>query len=207
LGIQVKRCGHLGVAQQSLNCLYVLAPVNQKRRKAMAEVVESEPLPRREDNPGLDCRWHQPSRRILIPIRYSRSRRRRRVIFVHGRKVLALREMLESGVTRARRDRSPCTLQIHSLHRSTRNDEGWLIFDFTVRGFTICGCRWQPSTRSIQLPVTYGIDQDGQPITKKRVVCAYGAHINRLRRTLEDYAYGPSDQAQGQELESALIDA
>ena len=44
LGIQAKRGGHLGVAEQFLNRLYVFAPASQKRRKAMAKIVESEPL-------------------------------------------------------------------------------------------------------------------------------------------------------------------
>jgi hypothetical protein len=145
-----------------------------------------------------NCRWHRESGQILFPIHYSRGRVCRRVILVHGRKVLALRVLLESGVMKAKRDRGPCTLQIHTLHRSTHTDEGWFIFSFTVRGFTILGCRWHPETGSIQLAVTYGFDQDGFRITKKRVVCAYGAHINRLRRALEEYAYGPVDQVEEQ---------
>src|ERR1700719_1628998 len=44
LGIQVERCGHLGVAQKALNRLYVLAPANQKRRKTVTEIVKSESL-------------------------------------------------------------------------------------------------------------------------------------------------------------------
>jgi hypothetical protein len=41
LGIKVKRRGHLGVEQQALNCLYILAPANQKRRKGKAKGMES----------------------------------------------------------------------------------------------------------------------------------------------------------------------
>ena len=54
LGIQVKSRGHLGVAQQTLNRLHVLAPVNQERRKAMTEVMESESLPRFQSNANLE---------------------------------------------------------------------------------------------------------------------------------------------------------
>jgi hypothetical protein len=33
--------------------------------------------------------------------------------------------------------------------------------------------------------VTYGIDPERGPVAKKRVVCAYGPHINRLRAALQ----------------------
>src|ERR1700692_2467692 len=55
LGIQVKCCGHFDVAQQALNRLYVLSPANQKRRKAMTKVMESESLTRFQSNADLEC--------------------------------------------------------------------------------------------------------------------------------------------------------
>ncbi len=54
LGIQVKRCSHLGVAQQSLNRLYVFAPTNQEGRKAVTEIVEAEPLTRLQSDSDLE---------------------------------------------------------------------------------------------------------------------------------------------------------
>jgi hypothetical protein len=131
-----------------------------------------------------NCRWHQPTRRIFFPVRYGRRGHRFPVIQPGWGTVARLRQMLESGITRVPRDRRPCTLAIHQLHHSHQYDEGWFVFDFTFRRFTILGCRWQPSSGSIQLPVTYGIDPERGPVAKKRVVCAYGPHINRLRAAL-----------------------
>jgi hypothetical protein len=54
LGIKVKRGCHLGVAQQPLNRLHVLAPANQKRRKGMTEVVKSESLTGFQSNADLE---------------------------------------------------------------------------------------------------------------------------------------------------------
>src|SRR6202166_1328781 len=54
LGIQVKRGCYFGVAQQSLNRLYVLAPADQKRRKAMTKVMESESLTGFQSNANLE---------------------------------------------------------------------------------------------------------------------------------------------------------
>jgi len=61
----------------------------------------------------------------------------------------------------------------------------WIIFDFTVRGFTILGCRWQPRSGSVQLPVTFFWDDARACYRKKRVVCAFGVDILRLRKALE----------------------
>jgi hypothetical protein len=68
-----------------------------------------------------------------------------------------------------------------------RNEEGWLVFSFTVRGVTILGCRWRPQRGSIQLPVSFFLEDSGDRFrhVKKPVVCAYGAHIIRLRKALE----------------------
>jgi len=72
----------------------------------------------------------------------------------------------------------------------------WLVFSFTVRGFTILGCRWQPKTGSIQLPVTF-LNTSGLRWrqTKKSVVCAWGTHIKRLREALELQAREYYDEA------------
>src|SRR4029077_6248444 len=54
LGIQVKRGGHLGVARQSLNRLYILAPADQKSREGMTKIMESESLTRFQSNADLE---------------------------------------------------------------------------------------------------------------------------------------------------------
>jgi hypothetical protein len=141
------------------------------------------------------CRWHVPTRRILFPQRYSRFGGRHQVVFVYGRQVKRLRVLLESGEAAAPRDRRRCTLRVRLVGVSGEILR-WIIFNFTVRGFTILGCRWQPESGSIQLPVTYGryggnlinqphIGAKQNRWVKKPVVCAYGAHINRLRVALE----------------------
>jgi hypothetical protein len=132
------------------------------------------------------CRWHVPRGRIVFPRRYDRGRGRHRVIFVHGRLVMRLRELLESDQESTPRDRRPCKLGIQLLGRSRREPrQGWIVFNFTVRGFKILGCRWHPDLRSIQLPVTFRWDDQTLCYAKKRIVCAYGCHINRLRNYLE----------------------
>lgn len=134
------------------------------------------------------CRWHPGRRFIAFPQRYDRDRYSHRVVFAFGQTVKRLRELLESDQTDAPRDRRPCRLGIRLLGKSRHERrEGWIVFNFTVRGFTIRGCRWHPRLRSIQLPVTYHFDDNHpQPrYVKNRVVCAYGAHINRLRDALE----------------------
>jgi hypothetical protein len=138
-----------------------------------------------------NCRWYARGRHpILFPVRYDQWGRRFDVVFAYGRQVQRLRELLESGNTQTPRDRKPCTLKIRFLGRCdewTILRGEWVIFNFTVRGFTILGCRWKPTPRgSIQLPVTFlPFDPSTQRQPKKRVVCAYGSHINRLRRALE----------------------
>jgi hypothetical protein len=79
------------------------------------------------------------------------------------------------------------TLTIHGLGVSQHESRPWFVFNLTVRGFTILGCRWQPETRSIQGPVSFVFDPQGLKYVKKAVVCAYGAHINRLREALLAY--------------------
>lgn len=125
------------------------------------------------------CRWHVTTGQIIFPRRYTPLGARRNVVAVHGRQVLRLRELLESGQTETARDRKPCTLRIRLLGQSRREDRHWLIFTFTVRGFTILGCRWQPESGSIQLPVTFLHDEDGRVCGKKIVVGAYGAHVDQ----------------------------
>jgi hypothetical protein len=44
LGIEIKSGARLGMAKQTLNCLYVFALADKKGREAVAEVVESESL-------------------------------------------------------------------------------------------------------------------------------------------------------------------
>lgn len=132
-----------------------------------------------------NCRWFPASRRILFPVRYRRNGHRYRVVHAYGRHVQPLWDLLMSGRTETPRDRRPCNLKIHFRGRSPREYPEWRIFDFTVRGFTILGCRWQPSSGSIQLPVTFGFDLSTLSYIRKQVVCAYGSHIPRLRSALE----------------------
>ena len=136
-----------------------------------------------------NCHWNSDSGYIRFPQRYDRNAVQHRVVFAHGKHVNGLRELLASGETAVPRDRRPCTLRIHFLAWSPHESPRWMIFNFTVRGFTILGCRWQPSTGSIQLPVTFYLcENPGQVGFKKiRVVCAYGAHIIRLRQALQDH--------------------
>jgi hypothetical protein len=136
-----------------------------------------------------NCRWYVASRRILFPVRYDQRGRRFRVVFAYGQQVRRLRDLLESGDNQTPRDRRPCNLKIRFLGRWNEwiiHNREWMIFNFTVRGFTILGCRWHPSSGSIQLPVTFlPFDEQRLRRPKKRVVCAYGAHIVRLRKALE----------------------
>jgi hypothetical protein len=133
------------------------------------------------------CRWNVHDHRILFPLRYSRHGSRHRVIFVHGALVNKLRALLESGETSLPRDRRPCHLNIHFRGWSHGDAyHTWVVFGFTVRGFTILGCRWHPESGSIQLPVTFFPNPGGHSWNRRQVICAYGAHINRLRRALEE---------------------
>jgi hypothetical protein len=132
-------------------------------------------------------RWYPPTGQIVFPVRYSRNQIVYDVVHAYGRQVMRLRELLESGQMAAPRDRRPCKLTIWFRGRSRRErEQGWFVFDFTVRGFTILWCRWQPASGSIQLPVTFFDDDENDRYVKKRVVTAYGAHILRLRRALEE---------------------
>ena len=54
LGIQVKSRARLCVTEKLLNRFNVLAPANQESRKAMTEIVESEPLTRLQPNAGFN---------------------------------------------------------------------------------------------------------------------------------------------------------
>jgi hypothetical protein len=133
-----------------------------------------------------NCRWYPASWRILFPIRYDKYRHRHPVVFVHGWHLRPLRDLLQSGSTQTPRDRRPCNLRIHLRGRSRNEFPEWRVFNFTVRGFTILGCRWQPASGSIQLPVTFlPFDDHLRRHPKKRVVCAFGANIVRLREALE----------------------
>jgi hypothetical protein len=134
-----------------------------------------------------NCRWRASTRQILFPRRYDSHRRPHAVVYAHGSQVIRLRALLESGQTAIPRDRRPCTLRIHGLH-SIAWEPGWYVFNFTVRGFTILGCRWKPETGSIQLPITFFWDSRRVRDVKKRVVWSFGTHINRLRHALEAYA-------------------
>jgi hypothetical protein len=134
-----------------------------------------------------NCRWRASTRQVLFPKRYDTHRRPHAVVYAHGIQVIRLRKLLESGQTATPRDRRPCVLRIHGLH-SIDWEPGWYVFNFTVRGFTILGCRWKPETGSIQLPITFFWDSRRLHDVKKRVVWSFGAHINRLRRALEAYA-------------------
>jgi len=135
------------------------------------------------------CRWYPGSRQILFPKRCARATGSHfPVVFAHGAQVARLRDLVESGQFEAPRNRQPCILKIRLITEANDGCPQWMIFNFTVRGFHIIGCRWQPATGSIQLPVTYVFNENRIPYikVKMRVVCAYGAHINRLRAALEE---------------------
>jgi len=131
-----------------------------------------------------NCRWRVQTGRIFFPLRYDRYHQRHKVVFAHGATVKRLRTLLESGESETPRDRRPCHLKIHRFGQSYE-EHTWIIFNFTVRGFTILGCRWQPHSGSIQLPITFYRDEQAHRWCRKAVVCAFGAHIMRLRRALE----------------------
>lgn len=150
------------------------------------------------------CRWNPATRRIFFPIRYDDRRIRRRVIFAYGVLVKRLRTHLESGKTETPRDRRRYVLKIRGFGRS-HYEEGWLVFSFTVRGFTILGCRWHPQNGSIQLPVTFRFDEVQIRHVKKRVVCAYGSHKVRLRKALEAKLRRQEDPAYEAELADVAV--
>jgi hypothetical protein len=132
-----------------------------------------------------NCRWRPANGRIFFPRRYDINKYPHQVVFAHGMQVKRLRDLLLSGKAETPRDRRPCILKIHGFGKSHGDENLWLIFSFTVRGFTILGCRWQPQSGSIQLPVSFTFDDQHIKWVKKAVVCAFGAHINRLRGYLE----------------------
>ena len=148
-----------------------------------------------------NCRWFPRTGRIMFPIRYDTAGRPFKVVFAHGAQVKRLQRLLRSGKPSAPRDRRPCVLKPHFMGGSRQEWPRWVIFNFTVRGFTILGCRWQPSSGSIQLPVTFSPAMEIRPRQfghlKKKVVCAYGAHINRLRKALEVALPVPSEAEAG----------
>ena len=154
------------------------------------KLTEEQPGCRRFDiNTGgftiKNCRWRVSSGQICFPQRHDRQGGKHRVVFAHGTVVNQIRGLLQSGECETPRDRRPCTFNIHFLGLSRGTWPPWTIFKFTVRGFTILGCRWERTSGSIQLPVTFFFDSGASMFRKKRVVCAYGAHIDRLRRALE----------------------
>lgn len=142
-----------------------------------------------------NCRWYPETRQILFPIRYGAFEHsgRFRVVLASGSLVKRLRALLESGLERSPRDRRPLNLKIGKCHPSReynveqRREMVWVIFNFTVRGFTILHSRWHPESGSIQLPVTFFPikTRNNLRYRKQKVVCAYGAAINQLRRALE----------------------
>ncbi len=133
-----------------------------------------------------NCRWRPATGQIFFPRRYDMDHNPHQVVFAYGAQVKRLRDLLVSGEAQTARDRRPCVLKIHGFGPGELNQHGqyWRIFDFTVRGFTILGCRWLPETGSIQPPVTFVYAGLGT-YRKKQIVCAFGAHINRLRGYLQ----------------------
>jgi hypothetical protein len=154
-----------------------------------------------------NCRWRPQSGRIFFPQRYDTRGQQHRVVYAHGALVKRLRNLLESDRAETPRDRRPCILRIHGFGESYAQRHRWLIFSFTVRGFTILGCRWEPQSGSIQLPVTYvGFDEHRHCLRKKAVVCAYGAHIDRLRGYLEAHLQWEPHPAAAEEADGVLAE-
>jgi hypothetical protein len=131
-----------------------------------------------------NCKWKRKSNQVTFPVRRNRLGQWQLVIKAHGRYVRVLQQLLVTGRSRSPRDRRPCKLAIHRLRQ---RGGGWYIFEFTVRGFTVCNSRWQPRSGAIHLPVTFLGPFNKQGITK-RVVTAYGVHVNRLRTALIQHA-------------------
>jgi hypothetical protein len=124
-----------------------------------------------------NCRWKPSTGAIAFPQRRTRRGTWKGVVYAPGIYVMQLHLLLGSGQVKTPRDRTACTLKIHNLKAVAG---GWYVFGFTVRGITIWGCRWHPFQRSIQLPISYA----GLMNSKRRVVNAPGAHVNRLRKAL-----------------------
>jgi hypothetical protein len=130
----------------------------------------------------VGCRWNPQTRDITFPLQYNRAGRGKKLIRVPDVQVELVRTLLLSGRLEEPRDRTPCPLTIQSIQEC---GPGWYKFAFTVRGFTIDRCRWEPSGGSVQPPVSYfGVHRE----IMKRIVWASGPHINRLRKSLLIYA-------------------
>ena len=133
----------------------------------------------------VGCRWNPETRAIRFPLQYNLAGRAKKVIHVPDAQVERVRALLVSGFPAEPRDRTPCPLTIQSVQEC---GPGWYKFAFTVRGFTIHCCRWEPNRGSIQPPISYF---GGSPRTvKKRIVWASGPHINRLHKSLLNYVRG-----------------
>jgi hypothetical protein len=124
------------------------------------------------------CRWKPSTGSIVFPKRRTRRGRWRKVVQAYPPFLKQLRALLKSGQSKTPRDRRPCNLKIHGLH--VLRDGRWYVFGFTTRTVTIWGCRLDSWSGSVQLPVTF-FPQTGK---KRRVVCAWGTHVNRLRKAL-----------------------
>jgi hypothetical protein len=125
------------------------------------------------------CKWKPETGAIVLPQRRTRTGSMKEVVLCPPAIIEDLQELLASGRTNTPRDRRPCDLRIHNL-RPLRS--GWCVFCFTVRGVTVCGCRWQPISGSIQFPITFV--GKGSEVGKKRVVHAMGATVTRLESVL-----------------------
>jgi hypothetical protein len=127
-------------------------------------------------------KWKVQTGAISPPQRRTSNGNWRPVVKVYAPFLRVLRNLLNSGQASTPRNRLPCTLRIRHL-RPLKT--GWWVFGFTVRGLTILGCRWEPTLRSIQLPISYRfLVYTIAGRRKRRVVLAPGVHINRLRASL-----------------------
>jgi hypothetical protein len=128
------------------------------------------------------CTWHKATNRL----RFSRRRRIpgskvwRTVVRPPSSFVKQLKALLNAGLLRTKRDRSPCKLTIISVDPIGYY---WYKVAFKVRGVTILGCRWCPGFGCIQFPITYLANG-----RKKRVVHAKGGHVKRLLQGLRQQA-------------------
>src|ERR1700730_16761316 len=128
------------------------------------------------------CTWHKATNRLRLARRrrIPASKVWRPVVRPPSSFVRQLKALLNAGLLRTKRDRSPCKLTILSVDPIGYY---WYKVAFKVRGVTILGCRWCPGYGCIQFPITYLANG-----RKKRVVHAKGAHVKRLLQALRQQA-------------------
>jgi hypothetical protein len=110
------------------------------------------------------CKWHSGRGSISFPARYSLQGKRYGVIWASDEEVKKLRSLLESCKKRGPNEEnvSPLTiLPLRWIKQPPKWDGAcwvereWLIFSFALNGFEVRGCRWNPQSGDIRMPVTF----------------------------------------------------